>query len=63
MNGNDIACLKADAQAVENYMAEAIERAPTDATRAFAAIDDARKRMQQMHAKLHYEHIKTIRRT
>jgi hypothetical protein len=62
MNGVDLIRLKADAQVTENYMAKAVELAPSDPTRAFAAIEDARKQMQQMYVMLHYEHINTIRR-
>jgi hypothetical protein len=62
MNGIDLVRLKADAQVAENYMAKAIEHAPDDPTRAFAAIDDATKIMRRMYVALHWEHMQTIRR-
>jgi hypothetical protein len=62
MNGIDLVKLKADCQVTRNYLALAIEHAPADATRAFAAIEDARKQMQQMYVALYEAHLQTIRR-
>lgn len=62
MHGIDLIRLKAEAQVVKNYVDKAVDCAPDDPTRAFAAAEDARKHMQQMYVALHAEHVQTIRR-
>jgi len=62
MIGIDLARLSAQKQVAVNYLDKAIEHDESDATRAFAAVEDARKHIQQMYVALHEAHIKTIRR-
>ena len=62
MQGVDVGKLRADTQEIQKCLDNAVELAGNDATRAFAAVDEAKKRLQEVHAVLYYEHIVTIRR-
>lgn len=62
MTGIDLIRLKAGKLAVNACLEKAVDYAEDDATRAFAAVEDARKQLQQMYVALHTEHIQTIRR-
>lgn len=62
MHGIDMPKLRAKKRTAEDYLERSLELAETDPTRAFSAIDDARKQIQAIWAAIHEAHVQTIRR-